>query len=186
MLLACAAEVAYTTSSADQSEYPISMTLLLVILIRLLVPLTILKWHLMGPLLSIAADASDVVLFDALGGPSYMGGAYHTVDKLFDMYYLSFMLYVSFRWTEPLEKQTAIILYGWRLLGIALFEVTRARQLIFLAPNIFENFYLLVVGVRRSSPQFRVNNRDKLMVVLLIVGVPKLIQEYFMHYLEFP
>ena len=161
------------------------MTLLLVILIRLLVPLTILKWHLMGPLLSIAADASDVVLFDALGGPSYMGGAYHTVDKLFNMYYLSFMLYVSFRWTEPLEKQTAIILYGWRLLGIALFEVTQARQLIFLAPNIFENFYLLVVGVRRFSPQFRVNNRDRLMVVLLIVGVPKLIQEYFMHYLEF-
>lgn len=162
------------------------MTLLLVILIRLLVPFTILKWRFAGALLSMAADASDVVLFDALGGRSYGGDLYHTVDKIFDMYYLSFMFYVSLSWVEPLERRTSIALYGWRLLGIVLFEVTQVRQLIFLAPNIFENFYLLVTGARKVSSRFRVDTPKRLVVVLLISGVPKLVQEYFMHYLEFP
>jgi hypothetical protein len=31
-----------------------------------------------------------------------------------------------------------------------------------------------------------VNSRKKLVIVLLVVGVPKLVQEYLMHYLQFP
>ena len=29
------------------------------------------------------------------------------------------------------------------------------------------------------------NSRKKLVIVLLVVGVPKLVQEYLMHYLQF-
>ena len=162
------------------------MTLLLVILIRLLVPFTILRWRFVGALLSVAADASDVILFDALGGPTYGAASYHTADKFFDMYYLSFMLYVSLSWTEPLEKKTSIVLYCWRLLGILSFEVTQVRQVMLFAPNIFENFYLLVTGVRKLAPQLHLNTGRKLVIFLLVSGAPKLIQEYIMHYLEFP
>jgi hypothetical protein len=125
------------------------MRLLLVILVRLLVPFTILKWRFVGALLSVAADASDVVLFDALGGLSYGGAVYHTVDKFFDTYYLSFMFYVSLSWTEPLERRASAVLSCWRLLGVLLFEITQVCQMMFLAPNIFENFYLLVTGARK-------------------------------------
>ena len=53
------------------------------------------------------------------------------------------------------------------------------------APNIFENFYLLVTGVRKLAPQLRLSTGRKLVIFLLVSGAPKLIQEYIMHYLEF-
>ncbi len=62
----------------------------------------------------------------------------------------------------------------------------QVRQVMFLAPNIFESFYLMVTGARKLSPRFRVNSRKRLVIVLLVVGVPKLVQEYLMHYLQFP
>lgn len=96
------------------------------------------------------------------------------------------MFYVSLSWTEPLERRASAVLYCWRLLGVLLFEITQVRQMKVLAPNIFENFYLLVTGARKLSPQFRVNSRKKLVIVLLVVGVPKLVQQYLMHYLQFP
>lgn len=159
---------------------------LFVVLIRFLVPLTVLRWNFAGALLCIAADASDVMLFDAFGVEAYGDVPYHTADKFFDVYYLSFMLYVSLSWPEPLEKRTSIVLYGWRLLGVVLFEVTHVRQVMFFAPNIFENFYVLLAGVRKLSPRFRIKNPRALVVFLLISGVPKLVQEYVMHFLEFP
>jgi len=41
---------------------------LIVIAIRLVVPLTILRWPLAGGLLSLVVDAIDVVLVDAIAG----------------------------------------------------------------------------------------------------------------------
>ena len=66
------------------------------------------------------------------------------------------------------------------------FEVTQVRQIMVLAPNIFENFYLLITGVKKLAPEFRTDTMRKLVIFLLIADVPKLIQEYLMHYLEFP
>lgn len=165
------------------AEIPV---ILLVVLIRLLTPFTVLRWGFAGALLCIAADGSDVVLFEAFGVNDYGDVSYHAADKFFDVYYLSFMVYASLSWTEPLERRTAIFLYLWRLLGIVLYEITHMRQLMFFAPNIFENFYVLVTGARKLSPRFRADTPGKLVIFLLISGVPKLAQEYVMHFLEFP
>src|ERR687893_1772642 len=107
------------------------MRLLLAILVPLLVPFTILKWRFVGAWLSVAADASDVVLFDAPGGLSYGGGVYHTVDKFFDTYYLSFMFYVSLSWTEPLERRASAVLSFWRPFAGFFFLITQTRPMMF-------------------------------------------------------
>lgn len=162
------------------------MAPLLVIALRLIVPPIILRWPFWGMLAAIAADASDVVLLDAIGWGFFDGKDYHAIDKVFDMYYLTFAAYASLRWEDGLARRTAIGLFLWRLAGFAAFEATRIRQVIFFAPNIFENFYLLVAGARTFAPSFRINRPQKLVIFLLIAAIPKVIQEYIMHFLEFP
>lgn len=137
-------------------------------------------------LFSIAADASDMMILDALGWGFFEGKPYHNIDKFFDTYYLSFAVYVSFKWQDILARRTSIILFLWRFAGVVVFEITQIRQVIFFAPNIFENFYLLVAGVQKFFPKFRIDNFKKLTIFLLIAGIPKIIQEYIMHFLEFP
>ncbi len=158
---------------------------LLVIVIRSLIPLTILRWPFWGALLAIAADASDVILLDKLGWGFFAGKDYHAIDKAFDLYYLSFELYASLSWRALLAKRISLGLFLWRLGGDVLFEVTRVRQILFFAPNIFENFYLIIAGINRFFPTFELTKK-RVAVILLVAAVPKIIQEYIMHYLEFP
>lgn len=162
------------------------MAPLIIIILRFLVPFSILRWPFWGALLAMAADTVDIMLLDALGWGFFEGRDYHAIDKFFDMYYLSFEFFVVLKWKELLARNTAVVLFIWRLLGFVVFEVTRIRQVVFFAPNIFENFYLLVVGAKKFFPKFRLNTKKKLAVFIIVASVPKLIQEYIMHFLEFP
>ncbi|MEA1925948.1 MAG: hypothetical protein U9M90_01735, partial [Patescibacteria group bacterium] len=60
--------------------------------------------------------------------------------------------------------------------------ITHIRRFLVFGPNIFENFYLLVVTMRRFSPAFRINKVWKLAVLILISGFPKILQEYKKHF----
>ena len=158
---------------------------LIVVIIRLVVPFSILRWPFWGAILAILGDISDVVLMDAFGWGWFEGRDYHSYDKFFDTYYLGFECYAALKWREVLARRTAVVLFSWRLLGVIVFEIFKIRQLIFLAPNIFENFYLLVVGLKKFF-NFSVDSVKRLVIILLVAGIPKIIQEYIMHYLEFP
>lgn len=162
------------------------MAFFLVIAVRILVPFSILRWPFGGVLLSIAADATDVIILDALGWGSLDWKFYHPLDKLFDIYYLSFAFYVSLKWQEKLARNTSIILFLWRFAGFVVFEITGIRKVLFFAPNIFENFYLLAAGAKKFFPNFRLDNHRKLAIFLLIAAIPKIIQEYIQHFQEFP
>ena len=61
---------------------------LIIILVRLVVPLSIFRWPLAGGVASMLLDALDVVLIEMIG----LGGFsnYASLDKALDMYYLSF------------------------------------------------------------------------------------------------
>ncbi len=162
------------------------MIAFVVVLIRLLTPFSILRWPFGGVLLSIAADAFDITVLRAFGWGFLNEASYQAVDKVFDMYYLSFAFYVSLKWKDLLAKKTSVILFIWRFIGAALFEITGGRKLLFFAPNIFENFYILAVGIPKISPKFRLDSKKKLAAILLIAGVPKIAQEYIMHFMEYP
>jgi hypothetical protein len=161
---------------------------LIVIAIRLLVPLTILRWPLAGGLLSLVVDAVDVVLVDAiarlLGLPPEFGPTYAQIDKWLDLYYLAFELVVARRWQEMVPRRTAYALFGWRLLGVILFEVTVSRPLLVVFPNLFENYYLYVLVARRWFPRFLARTWTQSVIACLLLLIPKEIQEFVLHYEE--
>ena len=143
------------------------MASIIVIIIRILVPFTILRWALLGGILAMLADAADVMIMEKFGWGYFGNNAYHAFDKFFDTYYLFFEFLVARRWTNVLARRTGMILFTWRFAGFTLFEITKIRPLFFLAPNIFEHFYLFWTSMLRFFPQFQLKNKKKLFIILL-------------------
>ena len=164
------------------------MAVLIVIALRLLVPLSILRWPLAGVLVSMVLDAVDVVLVDViasvLGEPGEFGPFYAQIDKWLDLWYLSLELVVVRRWTEPLVRRAATVLFAWRLIGVILFEITGSHPLLFVFPNLFENLYLYVLIVRRFAPRLEPRTGPQLALVLVLLFIPKAVQEYILHWEE--
>lgn len=157
-----------------------------VILLRLIVPLSIFRYHFWGTVASVILDGIDVVIADALGatrGLDYGIGSYVRGDKLFDMYYLSIAFYTSLKWGNALAKGTSIFLYVYRAVGVLLFEITQTRLILFIFPNLFENWFLFWAARNSYFPNFKLTAK-KLIMILLILSVPKLSQEYLLHFME--
>jgi hypothetical protein len=162
------------------------MPAVIVIAIRLLVPLTILRWPLAGGLLAMLVDAVDVVLVDtiatALGQPPEFGPFYAQIDKYLDTYYLALELLVVRRWPETWPRRVATALFAWRVIGVIAFELTASRPLLVVFPNLFENLYLYTLIVRRWFPRFLPSTLPQTLLVSVILLVPKEIQEYVLHW----
>ncbi len=154
---------------------------LIVSVIRLLVPLSIFRWQLGGAIASVIADALDVVFVGAIGKGNYPD--YSRIDKLLDTYFLSIMLFKSLKW-EPLAKATSICLFVYRFIGFVLFELTGLRWLLLVFPNLFEFFYLFWAARNHYFPKYELTKK-RLAVILLLLLIPKLAQEYVLHYLKF-
>ena len=152
----------------------------IVIAIRLLVPLSIFRWPLAGAVASMIIDAIDVVLIELIG----LGGFSHytALDKGLDMYYLSFEAFVSLRW-EPLAKWTSLTLFAYRAIGFVAFEATQQRALLLFFTNVFENFYLAFAALLRFAPGWQLTPQ-RLAGLLVVLTIPKLAQEYLLHYAE--
>lgn len=162
------------------------MAAAIVIALRLVLPLTILRWPLAGGILAMVTDALDVVLVDAiarvLGQPGEFGPFYAQIDKWLDLYYLGLELVVVRRWSEFLPRSAATYLFVWRLAGVIAFEVTAHRPLLLLFPNLFENFFIYVLIARRWFPSFMPSTIPKLLAVLVALLIPKLVQEWVLHW----
>src|SRR3989344_2526383 len=156
-----------------------------VLALRLIVPFTIFRWPLFGGLLALLADVYDYVLLNKFGWGFLTSETYQPVDKLFDIYYLSFEAFVASKWNDSIARKTAVALFSWRLVGTIIFEFTQLRKFLFFAPNIFEYFYLTYLSIRKFRPAFHLQKR-LLIILLLTIGIPKLIWEFILHYLEYP
>lgn len=157
--------------------------LLLIIAFRGGVPFLVFRWQFAGGLLCILADASDSILQDALGAEP-LKGHYHLVDKSFDTYYLLFEAIVAYRWADPLARWAAVGLFALRAGGVVFYELTEIRGTFVVTPNVFENFYLFVAGLRSIDPGYRIPSWRWLVAMVVFVGAPKVLQEYVMHYRE--
>jgi hypothetical protein len=164
------------------------MAELTVIALRLVAPLTILRWPLVGGIIALLVDAFDVILVDALAGlfgePLGFGALYPQLDKWLDTYYLTLELVVSRRWSELLPRRAVGILYLWRLLGVISFEISGVRPLLLVFPNLFENVYLYVLIVRRWAPRLMPRTVGQMVLVSAVLLVPKELQEYVLHYAQ--
>lgn len=162
------------------------MVAILVLLARLILPLTILRWPLGGVLLSLAADTMDIVFLNYFGWGPMKYENYQQADKILDIYYFAFAVFVSLRWQDILARKVSVILFFWRFLGVLIFEITQIRKVLFFTPNIFEPFYLIVSILRKRSSAFRFSGFKKLGLLLVIIGIPKFIHEYILHFVGYP
>ncbi len=151
----------------------------IVIAARLLVPLLIFRWQLTGGIAAMLLDGADVILIDIikLGG---FGGHYHQTDKLLDTYYLAIECAVAWRWVNPRARWPALALFGFRMVGVAAFEVTQDRITLFIFPNMFENWWLYCLAVARFWPR----SVKSVAIPTLILLVPKMAQEWLLHFTE--
>lgn len=162
------------------------MAQIIVILLRLILPISIFKYPLWGGVLSMLLDGADVILVDYLadffGEPRGFKLNYHFLDKWLDMYYFTFELVMSLRWQDRLAKNTSILLFTWRTLGFAAFELTGIRKILFFAPNLFENFFLYYLAAKKYFPKFMPKTVPQITLVLILLYIPKFAQEYILHY----
>ena len=149
---------------------------LVFVVFRVATALPVLRWPLAGGLLAIGGDLADLLLRDLLG----IGDLdYQLLDKLLDQVYLLLFLVVALRW-EGVERRVAIALYGWRLVGSAVFLLTDERLVLLLFPNVFETWFLLIALLHhRREPVAWTGPR--LAAALIGVTALKLVQEWALH-----
>jgi hypothetical protein len=156
---------------------------LIIILLRLIVPLLILRRPLLGGIAAMLLDGLDVVLIELIPGGSF-GNHYHTLDKILDSYYLTLELIVALRWKNPYAMRPAVFLFAYRAIGVILFELTERRIMLFLFPNLFENWWLYVLVVERFWPRLYPHSAKTVAVPLILLLIPKMAQEYILHFAE--
>jgi len=156
---------------------------LIIVALRLGVPLIILRRALLGGVVAMVLDALDVVIIEAIGLGGF-GDHYAELDKLLDSYYLALELIVALRWTSAWARVPAALLFAYRGIGVVVFEVTDLRVMLFVFPNLFENWWLYCVAVARFWPRLYPRSWRGMVVPLALLLIPKMGQEYLLHYRE--
>lgn len=151
-----------------------------VIVLRVIVPLLILKRPLTGGIIAMLLDAFDVVIVE-LFGPGGMGPHYHNIDKVLDLWYLGLEAWVALSWTERLPRITAIVLFVYRVIGVIIFEISGWRPTLFIFPNLFEHWFLFYLIRNHFFPQIRLDSWKRILGWLMFLYIPKIGQEYLLH-----
>ena len=152
-------------------------------IVRLIVPVFILRWPFAGFIASVVADTIDVVLIAAIR--SGMFEDYTSADKLLDTYMLAFAALASLRWQNRIARSAAIALFGYRVAGVIILQLTGARWILFAFPNVFDFFFVYHLMTIRWFPAAEVTGYRVLAYVLLTLGGMKLFQEFMLHVVEF-
>ena len=153
-----------------------------VTLMRLVVPISILRFPLGGMLASMYADAID---WDIIGVTSKQKDLiYQNWDKALDVYALFFVVWMVRKWKDVWARRTALGFFIYRIIGVILFWVTGWRPWLFFFPNVFENFVILclIIFWLSKKKQLYLDRIQKIMMLIVLI-IPKMIQEYFQHFL---
>jgi hypothetical protein len=147
---------------------------------RFLVPLTIPRFPLPGIIASLILDAVDQTIFQQFPGLELEG--YQGYDKALDIYYLAIAYISTLRnWANPFAFQVSRFLFYWRLVGVALFELTHLRWLLLVFPNTFEYFFIFYEAYRLRWDPMRMSKKLLIGAAAFIWIVIKLPQEYWIH-----
>lgn len=147
---------------------------------RFLLPLTIPKYPLPGIITSLILDAVDQTIFQQFPGLDLTG--YQGYDKALDIYYLTIAYITTLRnWKNYFAFQVSRFLFYWRLVGVALFELTQLRALLLVFPNAFEYFFIFYEAYRLRWDARRMSRKLVIGAAAFIWIVIKLPQEYWIH-----
>ena len=162
---------------------PLDIGPLFVIILRLAVPPLMFRWPFAGLVAAILADNFDTIIIAAIGSGTFED--YTLADKLLDTYFLAILAFVSLRWENKIARITSISLFAYRLVGVVALLVTGDRAVLFIFPNVFEFFFIYQVITMKWFPHIQVNDYRRLALVIPILLVLKLLQEYIVHVAEF-
>jgi hypothetical protein len=155
----------------------VTPTFLLIGLVRVVGSLPVLRWPFAGGLLAIFVDLLDLILLDWLDPLAYVH--YQAFDKYLDQVYMLTFLIVALRW-DGLERNVAVALYLFRLIGFVAFELTGARMSLVLFPNVFEIWFLVVAGLHARGVKLAWS-APQLVAVLAAALIVKEFQEWAIH-----
>jgi hypothetical protein len=149
-------------------------------IVRLILPVTIFRWPLVGFAISLLIDGADWFLWQFKSYADY--DRYQTWDKWLDLYMLSIAMISTLSWKDVLAKRVAGSLFVFRVIGIMLFEITHFRTILFFFPNLFETFFLFYNGYRALAKRDVLFRSGKFVALtLVILLLPKLYMEYHLH-----
>jgi hypothetical protein len=146
--------------------------------VRVVGSLFVLRWAFVGALIAILVDFSDLFLKNLLD----LGGVrdYQAFDKYLDQVYMFTFLVVALRWTGP-ARSIGVALYLFRMVGFVAFEVTGARGVLLLFPNLFEFWFVFVASLPHWWRRFAFT-RWRTASVLAVLLAAKEFQEYILHW----
>jgi hypothetical protein len=151
--------------------------------LRLATPLLMLRWPLPGLLLAIFVDVYDWNLID-VQTPEH-NQFYQNWDRIMDVWFYVIAVLMVRKWQDVRSRNIAFAFFGFRMIGQILFFITQERKFLFFFPNFFDNFLVMYLGYvfifKRT--QFIESALDTV-VVFTSLMIPKIIHEYFLHFLE--
>lgn len=153
-----------------------------VTLLRLIVPISILRFPLFGILISIIVDASDWHIIHVTSAE--INTVYQSWDKAMDVYGFLPIVWVVLHREDIWSRRVALSFFGYRMIGVLLFEITHWQAILLFFPNVFENFVILCLIIFWLSKK-KTLNLDPLhkAIMLSVLIIPKMIMEYFQHFL---
>jgi len=152
----------------------------LVVGARLLLPLTIPYFPLVGIVACLILDAIDQTIFQQF--PAIPLDGYQSYDKALDIFYLTVAYLSTFRnWDNDIAFRMVQFLFYYRLVGVVAFELTQVRALLFIFPNTFEYFFIFYEAVRLRWDTMRMGKWTVIVATALIWVFIKLPQEWWIH-----
>ena len=156
-----------------------ALVFLAVVAARFLLPLLIPYFPLPAVIGCLVLDGVDQTIFQSFG---YDPPGYQSYDKAMDVYYLAIAYLSTLRnWSSMPAFKIARFLFFYRLIGALLFELTGARWLLLVFPNVFEYFFIAYETVRsRWSPATLVVGwwMSAAGIIWVVVKLP---QEWWLH-----
>lgn len=157
------------------------MIFIFVLTIRLIIPLSILRFPLFGGVFSILVDTYDINLLSFFGWGFLDRDYYQFYDKSLDTYYLFFEFLVVTGIKSGFFKKTLVFLFILRVIGFFLFEVTGKSLALFLFPNFFEPVYLAIIALAKIRPEWIKYRIKRVLLIIFILLILKMVQEYNLH-----
>ena len=154
------------------------MEALVIGLIRIAGSFPVLRWAFVGGLIAVFVDLSDLFWRDFID----LGGLpnYQSWDKWLDQVYMVLFLWVALHWRGP-ALWIAVVLFGWRLIGLVAFEASGTREVLAFFPNVFEFWFLFVASLPHWRPNFSFDRGPLVAWGTLLLAI-KAFQEYALHW----
>ena len=141
---------------------------IIIAIIRVAGALPVLHWAFAGALIAIAVDLSDLFQMNLLN----LGGVsnYQALDKWLDASYMITFFIVALRW-QGLSRTIAVTLFGFRVVGFVIFELTGERWVLIVFPNAFEFWFLFIAWVRHYKPTLQLDSRMALLCLIPVIAL---------------